>query len=291
MNLLVDISVLTDDLAARALSGVWLQVYLESSGELVTSVLSDAAGVVHLLLPAGVYQLRMYKHGVSFRMPVRLELAASGTFNVYGTALTGGESRDSRLCRASGIFRDSSGQGIEGIELSFRPQFVAAVIDNSAFLDTEVRTRTDKRGYAEVELVRCAMYDVRLKAPSLAGGLLIVRVPDAPLTCLPSLLFPWVSSVQFDRPGPWTLSVGEQMVLTPTVWDSAGAPLQGAAPSDVRWESSDPRVLGVTADATTLTLRGLSQGSAQLLATGVRHGLVVIPDLPVAGAPVAVTVQ
>jgi hypothetical protein len=195
---------------------------------------------------------------------------------------------DPRLCRASGYFRDVFGGPKQFLDLHFIARFSPLLLEGTAIVTERQHARTDKAGYVCVDLVRCGEYNVTLE--SMEDTIRQVKVPDSASVNLPDLLFPVVESVALAPVGPYAVAVGADLVLTPTVITSSGVPLVGIAEQDVRWYSSDPSVLAVMPSGTTVTLRGLAAGSAELRVERLDTSVIRIPDTAIAGQPVVVTV-
>jgi len=117
-----------------------------------------------------------------------------------------------------------------------------------------------------------------------------IEVPNSSSVNLPDLLFPVVEAVTFDPPGPYALTVGEKLEITPTVVGSNGVPIPGVAGGDVQWSSSDNSVLGVATTATTIVLTGIAPGTAELAAARRNTSIVRIPETPIQGVPQTATV-
>jgi hypothetical protein len=117
-----------------------------------------------------------------------------------------------------------------------------------------------------------------------------VRVPDLVSCNLPDLLFAVVKRVTFDPAGPYELAAGTELEVTPTVYDSAGAVLTGTGQSDVDWSSSNTDILGLQVKESTIVLRAIAAGSAELRAARRDLSVIVIPNVAVLGQPVAATI-
>lgn len=118
----------------------------------------------------------------------------------------------------------------------------------------------------------------------------VIDVPDRGAANLPDLLFPVVDAVTFAPPPNYTLYVGQEITLTPTVVASSGKILEGTAIGDIFWRSSDTAVLAVFLAPTTITLRGIAPGQAWLTAERADDSIGRLPDTPIAGLPAIVTV-
>ena len=152
-----------------------------------------------------------------------------------------------------------------------------------------VRIKTDKDGYASIDLIRFGMYQVTMEA--MEDFPRFITVPDQASVNLPDLLFPVVGQVVLDPAGPYALTVGEDLVITPVVTTIAGVVLEGTATTDVQWKSSDTTVVTVLPSQDTITLRGVAVGIAELQAERLDETIIRIPNTPIVGVPQPITVS
>ena len=174
------------------------------------------------------------------------------------------------------------------LDIFFIARFRPVLLEGDAIVTERQTVRTDKNGYVQVDLIRGAQYDVVLQA--LEDSPRRIDVPDRSSVNLPDLIFPVVTGVSFDQPGPWTVAVGTPLLVTPTVALSNGLNLVGTAPSDVKWSSSDTGVFGIALTGTLLTIRAVGPGTANLLAVRMDQSIIRIPATPITGQPVSITV-
>lgn len=288
----VDVLVVDDqDLPVE---GVLVKVYDPTGTTLFTQALTASNGKASFLLETLNYSMRFYKYQVGFSQPQLFTvLAAPNTnlFAVYCTPFVLPIATDPRLCRCSGYFRDLDGSPRQNLDIHFIAKFDGIVLEEAGVFASERHIRTDKNGYAQIDLIRCANYQASIE--TLGGdSLRCVSVPDAPSTNLPDLLLPIVELVTFSPAGPYSLGIGpaNEITITPTVFDSAGRQLTGTAISDVIWDTSDRNVAVVLPTATTLVLRGISAGTANLTAARKNLSIIRLPNVPVEGQPVSITV-
>lgn len=253
---------------------------------------TDAAGHAGFLLAAGFsYQARFYKQQVSFQNPQLfdvLEAPATNAFDINAEIAAPPVPTDPRLCTAFGYFRTVTGAPASGVDIHFIAKFKPLLLDNAAVLTERAIIRTDDGGYGQINLIRLGHYDVTVQG--LEDYTQKICVPDAPNVNLPDLLFPVVASVAYDPAPPFTVAVGQELQLSPTVVATDGRVLGGAALNDVVWSSSDPAVLAVLPAGDKVTLRGITAGSASILVKRADYSIVRYPDLPISGQPTAVTV-
>ena len=274
------------------IEGVLIKVYDPTGTTFYSESTTDVNGDAGFLLETLSYTMRFYKFQVGFRQPQHFDVVAPGSndFDVVGEPSTLPIATDPRLCRCSGFFRDLDGSPKRSLDIHIIGNFNPILLDEAAIISEERHFRTDDNGYGQIDLIRGAEYTANVE--SINGRWQrCIRVPDLASCNLPDLLLPIVERVILDPPGPYSLSVGQTLLVTPQVFDSAGVQLTGAAVADVQWKSSDGTILLVAPASTTITLRGNATGTAQLLATRKNISIIKIPDLPIAGQPVDVTVS
>lgn len=286
----VDIFVEDDTPIKNPVEGLLVRVFDATGTTFFSQDTTDATGHVGFTLWTQSYSLRFYKEGVQVRQPQIIDVVegAVNAFNVSATVFVHPISNDPRLCRCSGFFRDITGAPHPWLGMYFLGQFSPILLEGAAILSERRSIRTDKDGYACIDLIRGACYEATIEG--FEDTLRQVAVPDSPSANLPDLLFPVVEEVTFDPPGPYSLAVGEILEVTPLVVASNGVPLTGTATADVQWLSSDSAVLSVGVTATTLVLTGMSAGSAELQAVRLNQSIIRIPSTAIQGQPQPVTV-
>jgi len=225
--------------------------------------------------------------------------APSGTndFEVVGQIFTLPTATDPRLCRASGFFKDPTGQPQAGLELEFINQFRPAVVDGYGVLGAKVDIRTDEDGYVEIDLYRHAEYHVMVQGLEAAeecdtGAIVFDRdvvVPDRASMNLLDLLFPIVKEITWD-PATLTVAVGDTLDVVPTITATDFQVLSGAAIDDVLYSMEDEDIATVSAVADKVVILGKVAGTTNLLATRKDQTVVVIPAADIIGQPVPITV-
>jgi hypothetical protein len=278
---------------ARPISGALVKVFSEGEVVSLTEAVTDNLGKVSFLLESGItYQARFAKARVSFRNPQLFrveEPPTSNVFTVQGQLLASPMSNDPRLCLAYGYFRQSDGSPAQSILLTLTPKFNPLLLEGAVVVTSDpVHVVTDARGYAQVSLIRCGLYEVRMQGSD--GVVRTITVPDAPNVSLPELLFPVVSDILFTPADPFAIAVGSDLEVTPTVIASDGQVLEGTANEDLIWKSSNSAVLGVFTSGGKVVLRGLGAGTAQLQAVRQDSSVIHYPDYGIEGVPVDVVV-
>jgi hypothetical protein len=289
----VDIVVKTEQ--GDPVEAVTVKSYSPSGNLFYTQGITDVDGVASFMLDtvAGGYSMRFYKFQVGFTQPQMFEVLpapASNVFDVVAEVFHMPLSQDSRLCKCSGFFRDASGAPYAHLDIHIITEFDPILVDDNAVIDDEKHVQTDENGFVCVDLFRGANYYVNMEALGATMLRRLCRIPDAAGANFPDILFPVVETVTFDPVGPWTVPPDSELEVTPTVYDSVGRPLEGSARNDVLWGSSDGSVATVTALTDRLVIRGISAGSSQLTAARMDASIIKIPDIPIQGVPVDISV-
>ena len=287
------VNVNVSDRLGDPIEGVVVKIYDPTGTTFFTQATTDSDGLVAFLLETLSYTMRLYKFQVGFSQPVHFEVLASpetNDFDVKGEPFVLPTATDPRLCRCSGFFRDLDGSAKQFLDIHVIGNFDPILLERAAVISEEKHFRTDEKGYGQIDLIRGAEYSARVE--SIDGNWLrCIRVPDLAGCNLPDLLLPIVERVVLTPEGPYDLAVGEELVLTPAVYDSAGVQLTGSAVDDVIWKASDSNILLVSPSQTTVLLRGNAPGVAQVLVSRKDVSIIKIPDLPIAGQPADVTVS
>ena len=253
---------------------------------------ADADGHAAFLLAPGLYQARFYKQQVKFKNPLLFQVLLSpgeNSFDVTADLAAPPTPTDPRLCTAYGYFRTATGEPARGINIEFVPMFKPLLLDGAAVGTERAFIRTNEDGYGQLNLIRLGQYSVTMQG--FEDYSQVISVPDLPNTSLPDLLFPVVSLISLNPPGPYVMDVGEEIWLNPTVIASNGQVLPGPATEDVSWKSSAPLVLMVIAAGNKITLRGVGPGVASILVVRANYNIIRYPDLPIAGQPIEVLVN
>ncbi len=295
----VDVFVQSTDVPPSPVQDVVVKV-LSADGTMTFSQgQSDADGKASFLLPSGMtYQLRFYKFATSFKQPQLITVnptvinqpPPNNRFNVYAEIFKYPQATDPRLCQASGFFRTPSGAIARYVDMHFIAKFDPILLEQSPILVERVSTRSDDKGYASVSLIRCAIYDVTLQG--MENVYRSCPVPDVPWVNLGDLLFPRVSTVVFDPAIPQqelALTVGEEVTFDVKAATTARYYLQDIT-SDLNWIVDDFTIASFTPTPTTLKIKGISPGVTYIRAERKDTSIIAIPNTPVAGVPIKVTV-
>lgn len=273
------------------IEGMLVRVFDEQNKVFYGQDITDDDGIAGFTLFTGVYVLRFYKFGAQVKQPLKIEVLEQelNAFTVQATVFEPPLANDPRLCRASGFFRDITGAPHAKVDLFFTGVFNPVLLEGSAVMSERKAIRTDSEGFGCVDLIRCARYMVIIQGLEEAPR--YIDVPDLPSVNLPDLLFPVVEKVLLGPRGPYTLSVGQTLSITPSVVASNGVPLEGVGSADVQWSVSDSSVVSLVLTATTLELTGRAAGTAELQAVRRDQSIIRIPSTGVQGLPQTITIQ
>lgn len=273
----------------QPVAGVLVKIFNSDGTEYYVETLSEEGGVASFLLEEGEYQARYYKRKTHLPKPQRFSVTDGlNSFDVPITTVVPPTTTDPRFCVASGYFRKANGAPAAGVSLVFVAKWSPMLLDGDGLLNEKISVVTDQNGFASVGLVRCGQYELTVEGVEDVS--VVASVPDLPQCNLPDLVFPTVASVSLSPEGPYELSVGETLILTPVVYDSVGNLLDGAAMLALRWGSSDTNVLAVSSSSTEVRLYAVAAGEAEVQADRL-SSVVRIPNTPILGLPVQVTIS
>lgn len=264
--------------------------------------------------PPNQYTIRMSKDGVAFdgsvgddsKSPQLIEVYspasaapnAKNDFDLQGQTFTRPTAINPRLCRCSGFFKDATGQPLANLDMSFINQFKPSIVDGDAVLGAKVDVRSDADGYVQLDLYRGAEYLVMVSSVEAAmaddtSAIVFPRemvIPDQGSSNLVNLLFPIVEEIAF-TPTPVSLAVGGIQEVTTVVTASDGRVLVGTACEDVLYEVVDVAIATVAIDIDKLVIRGVSAGATELTAVRKDQTIVNVPNVGIAGSPLAILVS
>jgi len=288
----VDLLVVDDSPATTPVEGVVVKVYDEAGAIFYTQATTNNEGVASFLLPSSLkFQFRFYRFATTFQQPQTFEVLAAPNPNKFVTTahiFKRPEATDLRLCRCSGYFRRPDGKPAKNLDLHLVNKFKPMLLEGSGVLTERLRKKTDADGYIEVDLIRFGQYEVLIEG--LEDCLRLVHVPDAPSANLPDLVFPVVEQVILNPEGSFAVSVGAQIEVIPSVFSSDGRQLPGTATEDVRWSTEDDSIALVLPNRETLVIQGASPGTTNLIASRRDQSIVRVPNTPILGQPVTITV-
>lgn len=299
----VDVYVQDDQVTPQPVNGIVVRVYDATGTTLITSGTTGSPasdGHVEFSLPgdnpAIVYQLRFYISGGSIPSPQLIEVysppsaapTSTNNFQVDATIFTLPTASDPLLCRCSGYVVTPEGQPRKGVDIHLIPCFNPLVAGDKGVLSERVATSSDSDGYVQLDLYRNGKYLATVESQENVERQ--VTVPDRSSININHLLFPIVVSATFDPAGPWTMSVGDTLEITPTITASNYQVLDGAAADDLIYEIDDTAVATVSVSNDTIVITAVAAGSATLTLSRADDSIVYIPDPGIDGGTVAITV-
>lgn len=276
---------------------VTLKVLNTERTAIVTEVTSNEAGIASALLPVGEYVVRAFHFGTAFegeRAFVVLEETTPipavplNRFYIKGRRCSARHSLDARLCVASGYFRKADGSPADELDLRFSSEFAPVLVDGAAMTGVTTFTRTNKQGWAFVSLLRGAIYQGFIEGLETLERRLFV--PDAPSWNLPDLFFP--RALKLILPPDFTgitLAVGEEKLFDIKVLSSDGR-VSEYLWDDVDWKCGDHRVVAFEHRGGQLWARGVGIGSTSIEVTRKSTSVYSVPERPIVGSPIEVTV-
>jgi hypothetical protein len=257
------------------------------------------------------YTIRLSKVGVSFDgtlgddsktpqsidvySPASLSPTSTNNFEVQGQAYSRPAASDPRICRCSGYFIDHRGQPLKNLEMHFialcmndgQSPWNPLIVDGKAVLSVKIYSKTDSRGYMEIDLFRMGIYQVLVQG--IENSNRVVKVPDTAGVNIVDLLFPVVEEVTFSI-NPVTISPSSYVDLDVSVVATDGQELLLSS-NDVIFESQNLGVAVVQIVDNKLRVMGLSVGTTTITARRADTSTVTIPTQPVTYIPLSVTVS
>jgi len=272
-----------------ALTNVLVRVL--SNGAFYTEATTDVDGKVSFLLPSNqTFELRFGKSQVTFVNPLFIEVLENVTnsFEVFGVSWVRPIAADPDFCRVSGYFIGADGKPASGAVIHVNVKYLPLLLRDK-YVMKGITAVTDKNGYAEFDLIRCAYFDVTVSGAS--DMVRHISVPDAPSCNLPDLLFPKIAKVILD-PVSLGISVGSEADFTPTVQTTDGRILPGTAQDDVQWSIADTGIAVISAlTDTLLKVKGIAAGTTSIIAKRRDETVVAYPiqSVTIVGGGIIVT--
>jgi hypothetical protein len=296
------ISLVDDQVVPAPVDDVVVRVYDDTGTNLITSGTTGVPleGAVEFTLdgddPPTVYQLRFHVNGGSINSPQLIEVysppanapTGANNFEVEASMFTLPVATNPRLCRASGYVWGPDGRLRRGVDIDLVPCFRPLVVDGYGILGERVSTRSDADGFVSVDLLRDGIYLAIIESHENVTR--NVYVPDRSSVNIFHLLFPLITSVEYDPAGPFALNVGDQLVVTPTVKLTDFRELTGTADADVTYAVDDATIASVSYNDTTLTITGHAAGVTTLRVSRRDNSIVYIPDPGIDGGEITITV-
>jgi hypothetical protein len=322
----VNFECVDQEIVPNPVTNAVVRVY-ETDDTFVTELISDAVtGIASGLLDGQAaptphaYNIRLYKFGSpAVDNPQRVEVydppggaPVTGTndFKIRFDPHAAVAPADPRLCRLSGHFRRVDGNPASGLgTLSNNTAPVSGptrghvlritslmdplIVDGNGAFSSPVYCYADDDGLVEVDLFREGTYSVIVE--DIHPGCIqeahrIIHVPDRSTANLLDVLFPVVLDVSWNPAGPWSVAVGGELDVVPTLTASDYRVLEGIATYDVEYTVDDTSIATVTTkDDSTLTVVGVASGSTTLRVTRRDESVVRVPG-DISGGAVVITV-
>ena len=295
------------------LANVYVSIHLPSTFAAITGGLTDADGIVflgdqavdeyeiHLTPPSGAT--------ISDGNLQTVEVVDTDphVFDVVINDTALAVASDEHLCRCSGYFIDPYGLPVQELTIRFSEAETAlpnliyyAGNSRSHLLIPRVRiVKTDSDGFASVDLLREKFYSVYMEG--YENIVREIQVPDAASAHLPDVIFPVVDGIEYtvvDVPGEVVgavltyntptvaLSVGQSAELTLKTTYRSNLKLDGVL--DVLLSNSDNEVISMSVSGSTLVVKGLAAGTAEVevarVEPGTGSGITISPEPTIRGA-------
>lgn len=284
MAVSVDVFVKDDSLANAPIQSVILAVYDLPAMTLAAMAVSDVNGKAAFLLPGSAspgteYEIRMYKPGVMFSNPFRIQVVepviTTNKFDVQGTLLTLPVSTDPRVCRCTGRFVGLGNSPIPNV--SFR---VSSLVDsgtqtpkvvdgNMVSPDTVVYT-SDSDGTVSIDLQRTGQYYVTFSGEE--DVVWPITVPDRSSVNLIDLIHPMPVQLKWDAtdaPGnSATVQAGQfkEVKYTVVMSDYREIGSGNGLSTVIQIMNNDPTVMDVAAGDALIVIFGKESGSGSVTA-------------------------
>lgn len=250
---------------------------------------------IHIAVPTGV----VARGGAIQRITVTDD--PTQVFDVLVDAYATTVPSDGHLCRCDGYFVDSFGRPVPDVSISFREDVLPQLLYyestgiSSAVVPSTLTVRTDKRGYATVDLLRNYRYCVTMSGFENISR--VIFVPDLQHTNLPDVLFPYIDRVEYWQDGnalaptnapEVALTAGEHLALTTDIVFRSGFVVHGTGACI--FTSSDDTVVTCSLTDTGLSLQAVGPGTATVQVTRReakkedQTGIHVSPDTAVVGS-------
>lgn len=270
----VTIIVTSDDPVPVLIDGVVVEFYDATSAVFQTMGTSDISGEVTISLPAGEYDVLLYKAGLSIlpNQPQRIsvDLLLPNVFKVTGHLRTRPESIDPLRCTVSGSIIGVDGKQAKH-RLIFEPLKTITVLTGFVVAPYSRReVSSDEEGYFEFDLLRNTKYAAYFVFPQdLFGtqpGKLDVITPDLPSVALDVFLFPVPIKLTFSAL-TISLSAGsltdETIQVSLSFTDGSVRETLSSPWAEVRVTNTDADVVEASiSDAKILKLKPIKPGTA-----------------------------
>lgn len=276
--------VATNTVTNTVLDDVTIQIY--SGASLVTSgVTGEAAnpdGTRIFTLANGTYTMRISyaSPGYVVASPQSFTVDGDATFDIDVEVTARPVSPSSSLCRCSGYVVNASGAVLRGATYGLILVQGPLVLGTAAVYNKKLQLVTDSAGYAQIDLIRGAMYRVTYGAHETIEAFVVV--PALSSANLADVLHPVVTSVSFS-PSAVSVSVGESEDVAVTLHYRSGLTRLLSSLSDyeelpVTFEAGDSDATVAVTDG-VLVVTGVAAGTCTITATRVTDEDESAPDV------------
>ncbi len=295
------------------ISGVYVALYDSTGTNLQTSATSGADGRVFLGdIAEATYELRITapapaKVQKGTLQQIVVQGAGDQVFDVVIDTSSLSESGKADVCRCSGVFVDPYGDPVRDVSLYFSEELIPTLLytaaDNKtkAVVPRKLVTKTDASGFASVDLIQDASYNVYMEGFENISR--IIKVPKLTTSSLPDVLFPVVDRVEYELSNvilapasapTVTVNVGTKTTLdTYTVFRS-GVREKGLNDVNFDQTNTDKDIVSVSLTDGGILLEALAVGSTSIevkrIVPGTGTGVTIYPSTEARGT-LHVTVQ
>lgn len=217
----VDIFLKDDSAQPEPIADATVVVLNDVTKNIYAIVQTDEAGMASFAVPAGTYEVRLFKTGIVFGKPSRIVAVDGGslsnTFDLTGHKFEVPPSIDPMVCRCTGRFVDISNRPLAGVTVRIMPFAEEGTqepetVDGSQVVGGFTRQlMTSQDGRVTVDLVRGGKYHITWAGEDNTTW--EFEVPDRLSADLIALIHPAPKSVTWDSTvapgGILNLAVGE----------------------------------------------------------------------------------
>lgn len=263
-----------------AIPDVSISLYL-LNGTFVTTAVTNVNGLAFLGNRAvATYEIRVTATGIVLAGNTQ-NIVVTGSvdiaFDVLIDTTAPSSPTDTHMCRCYGTFLDMFGRPAQNISFQFKEYGLPNLFwyssgnTTKAVIPSTINIHTDSTGYAIVDLIRGAQYDVLLTGYENISR--VISVPNLPTSSLPDVIFPFVDRLEYTYGSVLTPTNAPTLAMTVlqvktlvlnTIFRS-GQSIAGL--QDISIVSSNPAVLQAVVIANTLVLTALTTGTATVQVT------------------------
>lgn len=276
------------DPGSSPLDGVVVSLHPNGGGATIaagtTGANGNAPGTVFLgALNAGTYEVHVTPPlGAAIVQEGNLHtitvdaVNASQVFDVLVDVSGLPAASDDNFCRCSGTFMDSYGKPVSDLSIHFYENTVPELAyypgtnTVNAIIPKPQVIRTDSSGYAVVDLLQGATYQVYMEGfENLSRA---IDVPALSASSLPDVIFPVVDGVEYTYNNALlpvnapvlSIGVGQQAVLSLETVHRSGLRVDGLVAVSLTSDDVDEAIIQTDIDSNTLTVTAIGAGNTLL---------------------------